>query len=59
MPIKRRDINSGAIIFNSTPDEEIQTIMLRENKSLKKEIKDLKNDIMEIKTLLLNLKENK
>jgi len=58
MPIQRRDLYSGAIIFNQTPDEEIQVKMLRENKELKKEVKSLKDDIMEIKNLLIGLKES-
>ena len=59
MPIQKRDMYSGAVIFNQTPDEEIQVKMLRENKELKKEVKELKNDIMEIKKILIGLKESK
>lgn len=49
----RRDPNSGALIYKSSPDEERQFKERQENKNLIRKVKQLEEDLYNLKKILV------
>lgn len=49
----RRDPNSGALIYKSSPDEERQFKERQENKNLIRRVKQLEEDLYNLKKILV------